>query len=880
MSPIQSPPYFSSWPEIHSSIPRDAKIEQEIARILDLMTLEEKLGQMIQPNLRDVTPEEAKKYKLGSLLNGGGTWVNDDKYSKPLDWALESDKFWNALEDAYRDRPFKIPFMWASDAVHGHNNIFGATLFPHNIGLGAAQDPDLIFKIGRATALEVATTGMDWTFAPTVATPRNLRWGRTYEGYSEDPAIVYAYASKMVEGLQGTATELKGYDHVLANVKHWVGDGGTLDGIDRGNNAYTEEQLINIHAVGYFSGLAAGAQVVMSSFSGWTSEQNYALNDNLNREQQFNKKLSGSHYLLTKVLKEQMGFDGAIISDWNSHAEITACDDGNANYCINAGLDILMVTARADWQSVIENAIKGVETGEIAQSRIDDAVTRILRIKMRAGLWDKPKPSQRKHAGNNALFGAQAHRDLAREAVRKSLVLLKNNQQILPLSRNSKVLLAGSAMNDIQKMTGGWSLTWQGADTTEADFPGCTTLQSAISQVVSDANAITLASIDEIDNHNDVDTVIVAIGEDPYAEIMGDIKMWQSLSYASLKRSYAKDLELIKALKEKGKRVVTLFFSGRPLYVNEEINQSDAFIAAWLPGTEGQGITDVLFKNADEKTNFNFSGKLSFSWPMKKQAFAVNASVSHIPNYTVPEQEQDPRGEFAPLFELGYGLEYPEAETNRSNNQLASSKVHSEVVDLDTIPLDIDDDESNNDVAKQSLPLFGVDATGDYQLKMADHNNWLTGLNVSGNNATRSAGVETSPIDYVHQQDGRRINFTDSDAMIYVQTIDQQPESLLPYLNANADLVFAVKVIALPDSDIQLAPHKDMPALPTLNITDDFQQLEKGSWQHLRIPLKRFEEIGCDFNHVDTPFMLMSKGGLEIELGAINLEVPVEEKTA
>jgi len=267
--------YYSDWPAIASKVTVDPDIESRVSSILAQMTLEEKVGQMIQPNLDDVTPEEAKQYKLGSLLNGGGSWPNKDKHASAGDWAAAADSYWTALDEAYADRGFKVPFMWATDAVHGHNNVFGATVFPHNIGLGAANDPEMILRIGQATAKEVVATGLDWTFAPTVAAPRDYRWGRVYEGYSEDPEIIYSYAGKMVEGLQGGSAGLKTDTQVISNVKHWVGDGGTLKGVDRGETHYSEEYLMNIHAAGYFSGLKAGAQVVMSSLNSWHDDANY-----------------------------------------------------------------------------------------------------------------------------------------------------------------------------------------------------------------------------------------------------------------------------------------------------------------------------------------------------------------------------------------------------------------------------------------------------------------------------------------------------------------------------------------------------------------------------------------------------------------------------
>ncbi len=606
-------PFFSDWPKIDSDIPTDPKIEKKIARIVALMTVKEKVGQMIQPNLRDVTPQQLKKYKLGSILNGGGTWPNENKYACAKEWAEKADEFWHATEEAFEHRPFRIPFIWATDAVHGHNNVFGATLFPHNIGLGAARDPELIQRIGEVTAREICATGLDWTFAPTVATPRDLRWGRTYEGYSEDPEITYQYAAAMVKGLQGNAITLKTDQKVISNVKHWVGDGGTTLGEDRGKNHYSETLLRNIHAMGYFSGLNAGAQVVMSSFNTWEDPANYDHSPEYG-DIEYNKKIHGSKYLLTDILKEKMGFDGLVVTDWHGHSEVSKCSDSNATYAINAGNDILMVPVHQHWTALYKQTVKDVENGLIPMSRIDDAVTRILRVKMRAGLWDKPQPTRRILGGNKALIGTDKHRAVAREAVRKSLVLIKNKNSILPLAKTTKILLTGSAADDIQKQCGGWNLTWQGDENTPDDFPGAHTVKAALTKEIGQNNLMfdpdlksDLSAISNV-----VDVAVVVFGEDPYAEMMGDIKEWQTLEFSSLKRSYRKDVAKIHQLQEKGIKVISIFFSGRPLYLNEEIAKSDAFVAAFLPGTEGLGITDVLIGDEEGQPHYNFSGKTAF----------------------------------------------------------------------------------------------------------------------------------------------------------------------------------------------------------------------------------------------------------------------------
>ena len=352
--------FLDDWPRIQSQVAQDPEAEAFIADIVSRMTLEEKVGQMIQPDLREVTPDEVTEYKLGSILNGGGRFRVTINTRPRRNGPRLPRLSIRPVASAFDGRGFRIPFAWATDAVHGHNNVFGATLFPHNIGLGAARNPDLIRQIGAVTAAEITATGLDWTFAPTVAVPRDYRWGRVYEGYSEDPAVVHAYASAMVDGLQGEGAERFGHDRVLSTVKHWIGDGGTLDGVDRGENHYTEDYLINLHAAGYLSALESGAQVVMASFNSWHNSKNYDVMGSGN----YNYKIHGSRYLITDVLKEKMGFDGVVVTDWNGHSELNDCTAGDCPQVVLAGNDIIMVTARQDWQEFYKNTYLRSVTGQ------------------------------------------------------------------------------------------------------------------------------------------------------------------------------------------------------------------------------------------------------------------------------------------------------------------------------------------------------------------------------------------------------------------------------------------------------------------------------------------------------------------------------------
>lgn len=850
-------PYYSDWPKIESDISKDPLIEKEIQRIIALMTVEEKIGQIIQPDLRGVSPAEATKYKLGSILNGGGAWPNENKHATATDWASKADEYWFAVENAFEGRPFRIPFMWATDAVHGHNNAFRSTVFPHNIGLGCARDPELIEKIGRVTAIEVAATGLDWTFAPTVATPRDLRWGRVYEGYSEDPQITYHYASKMVKGLQGSAEELKTDQHVISNVKHWLGDGGTDIGVDRGVNRYSEELMINIHAMGYFSGLEAGAQVVMSSFNSWVNEANYDHSTDIKGE--YNHKLHGSKYILNDVLKDKMGFDGLIVTDWHGHSEVSKCTHTDATYAINAGNDVLMVPVHEHWIGVYEQTLKDVNSGVIAQSRLDDAVTRILRVKMRAGLWDKPQPTKRSLACNEAMLGKKEHREIAREAVRKSMVLLKNNRSVLPLSKNSKILLTGSASDDLQKQSGGWNLTWQGDENTLADFPGATTMKTALEAELGLDNVIhdpNLAQLDE-----DYDIAVVVFGEDPYAEMMGDIKEWQNIDFASLKRSYRKDVKTIRKLHEAGKKIISVFFSGRPLYVNELICKSDAFIAAFLPGSEGEGLTDVIVGDEQGQPRFNFTGKLSYSWPNKKSSTSVNCLPTHVPNYVVPDNEQDPTGEHKPLFEYGYGLDYAD---------------HVEQPQLDSIELD-EAINSDGTVSHSEIELYGVKSTiGDFNLLICSEQQ-PAGIEVSRNNVVDIGTIVTTPFNYQLQQDAVELKFLNGYSAVSLQPADKHSENLHLYADSHAKLVFELNVIEAPTQSVFIGLEK--PHVEAGIITDKMIDLativdcQPGVWETIEIPLNRFKSLGVEFDEIDNYFTLSSMGTFNTVLANIRWEM-------
>ncbi|GAA0448551.1 MULTISPECIES: glycoside hydrolase family 3 protein [Sphingomonas] len=609
------------WPEAKSPAALvDAKTEAKITALLAKLSLEEKIGQMIQADTASITPEDLRTYPLGSILAGGSSPpIGAPDRSPAAPWVATSRAF-NAVALEQRAGHVPIPLMFGIDAVHGNNNVVGATIFPHNSALGAMRDPALIRRIGEATAAETAAAGIDWAFGPTLAVPQDDRWGRAYEGYSEDPAVVASYAGAMVEGLQGKPANWgiqKG--HVSASVKHFLGDGGTKDGIDQGDTQVDEATLIAIHNAGYPAAVNAGTMTVMASFSSWNGA-----------------KMHGNKSLLTDVLKGRMGFDGFIVGDWNGHGQIPGCTNENCPATFIAGLDMAM--APDSWKGLYITTLAAAKAGTIPMARIDDAVRRILRVKMKLGLFDAPRP----YESRPQVIGSAEHRAVAREAVAKSLVLLKNNG-VLPVKAGANILVAGEAADDIGRQSGGWTLSWQGDGNTNADFPGATSIYAGIAAAAkAGGGTATLSADGSFTTKPDV--AIVVFGEQPYAEMRGDVR---SLEFEAGDKQA---LALLKKLKAAGVPTVSVFLSGRPMWVNPELNQSDAFVAAWFPGSEGAGVADVLVGG---KRDFN--GKLAFSWPKTAAQFVLNRGA---PGYD-------------PLFPFGYGLSYAKGGTVPALSEIA-----------------------------------------------------------------------------------------------------------------------------------------------------------------------------------------------------------------
>ncbi len=607
------------WPAAKSPAAiSDAKTEARIDALIKKMTVEQKVGQLVQADISTITPKDLETYPLGSILAGGNSGPNGNERSTAADWAKLVGDF-RAVSMRPQANGVAIPIIFGVDAVHGHNNVPGATLFPHNIGLGAAHDPELIQRIGAVTAAEIAGSGIEWTFAPTLAVPQDLRWGRSYEGYASDPKLIAEYAKAMVIGLQGplVAGRTVGPQHVAATAKHFLADGGTFEGKDQGDAKVDEKELIAKHAMGYPAAIDAGALTVMASFSSWQGVKHH-----------------GNKGLLTDALKDKMGFAGFVVGDWNGHGQVAGCSVTDCAQSINAGLDMFM--APDSWKGLYESTLKHAKDGTISTARLDDAVRRILRVKYKLGLFPEG------HVDRSVVkaVGTPEHLAVAREAVAKSLVLLKNNGSVLPIKPGARVLVTGPAADSMAIQSGGWTISWQGTDVTHADFPNGQTIWEALNKSVRDAGGVATLSEGGVYKEKP-DVAIVVFGEAPYAEFQGDVA---TLDYQP---SEATDLATLKKLKAAGIPVVALFLSGRPMFTNPEINAADAFVAGWLPGSQGAGVADVLVAGKDGKTPRAFTGALPFAWPadarspVEKPQFAVGYGLKYGANTTVPQLSEE-----------------------------------------------------------------------------------------------------------------------------------------------------------------------------------------------------------------------------------------------
>lgn len=787
-----------AWPAI-APLPLDPEVEARIDEILAMMTLEQKVGQTIQADSGAVTPEEVRDYRLGSVLSGGNSAPGPLPYADAQTWLDAADAYFNASLES-EGVEIAIPIIWGIDAVHGHANLRGAVVFPHNIGLGAANNPDLIEEIYRVTARELSVSGHDWTFAPTLAVPRDDRWGRTYEGFSEDPEIVRAYGERIVWGLQGRpgTDEFMATGRVISSAKHFLADGGTVDGRDQGDAQIGEAELRDIHAQGYYSAIPAGVQTVMVSFSGWNGV-----------------RMHGNQSLVNDVLKDRMGFTGFVVGDWNGHGLVRGCTATDCPESFNAGVDMYM--APGSWRELYYSTLGHVRAGRISEERLDDAVRRILRVKIQSGLFEQVAPSQRPLANDTDMLGSAEHRAIARQAVRESLVLLKNEDNLLPLDAGTTVLVVGDGAASIGKASGGWTLSWQGGvHHPNEEFPAGTSILEGIEAAVSAAGGTVIFDPEGTGDH-DADVVIAVYGEDPYAEFQGDR---DHLAFVST----GFDTSVLSTLGDSGTPVVSVFLSGRPMWTNPQINASDAFVAAWLPGTEGGGIADMLFQTSPA---FEFTGRLSYSWP----------------NDAVGEPLNRGDADYQPLFAYGYGLGYGDA-----------SEVGALSEDSGLAP---------DALAPEGAFYMMGQAVAPWVLEAGSDGNWVA---AEGGRVDTGA-VSLGQTDRLAQEDSIQFIWREAGASLRLTT--EADVDLSREANGEMELSFRARGVASHDPVVEVGMScgtgEDCTHFVPLRIT-------QGPWQEYRVSLSCFVQAGVDLSDVESVFILRSpEPDGEIALGEIIL---------
>ena len=807
------------WPRPHWPLAPDAANEQRVQALLKRMTLEEKVGQVVQADIASVTPDDVRTYHLGSVLNGGNSGPGGDDFAPAPKWLELADAFYDASIDTRGNRT-AIPVIWGTDAVHGHTNIIGATIFPHNVGLGAMRDPAVMAKIAAATAAEVRVTGMEWTFAPAVSVPQDTRWGRSYEGYSEDPAVVASYVGVFIRGLQGEpgSPDFLRPPHVLATTKHYLADGGTDGGRDQGDARIPETALRDIHGAGYPPAISAGVQTVMASFSSWNGT-----------------KITGNRGLLTDVLKGRMGFQGFIVSDWNAHSQVPGCTLGSCPQAINAGLDMYM--APDSWRPLYTSLLQQARDGVIPRARLDDAVSRILRVKVRMGLFEAGPPSRRPGGGRFELLGSPEHRAVAREAVRKSLVLIKNENGVLPLKPAQRVLVAGDGADSIGKQSGGWTITWQGAGLANSNFPGATSIWKGIQSAVTAAGGTAELSV-EGKYSSKPDVAIVVFGENPYAEFQGD------LTLLHLRDDNDAHLALMRRLRAQNIPVVAVFLSGRPLWMNREINASNAFVAAWLPGSEGAGIADVLYRKKDGSVAYDFTGKLSYSWPR---------TVLHEP------QKSGQPG-YNPLFPLGYGLHYAE---------------NGNVPPLSEAPgADIDSSQAG-------IFFTSGKISPPWMLSYSDERGGTQP--VSTIPATVAGGrVRVSRVDGKAQEDSLRFQWlgAGNSTMAGVQFDSREAFDFSRETNGDVMLVLTMRVTQPPTARVDLAMACGPGCGGSVQLDKAIMPSSATEWRRIAVPLKCFGQSGADMKQIRTALSLRTAGSLDLAVQRVALGTDADQKVA
>ena len=772
----ERPLNLAAWPKPKQKLVSNPVIEAQIAKQLAGMSLAEKVAQIIQADIAAICPEEAKALKIGAILNGGNSAPHGRFDASAQEWLDLVDSFFEG------DDPNAIPILFGTDAVHGHSNVAGATIFPHNINLGAARDVGLAYAMGVATAKEIAVTGMDWTFSPTVAVAKDLRWGRTYEAFSCDPDLVCRLGAAMILGLQGEpgTSGFLGVDKVGCAAKHFLGDGATRDGRDQGETNCSESELISHHAAPYLAAIDAGATAIMASFSSWGGQG-----------------MHGRHDILTKLLKQHWGFDGLVAGDWNGHGQLPGATPGFAPQALVAGLDMYM--APDSWKALLASTVELVTSDPSLLSRLDDAVLRMLRFKARLGLQKKGRPAARPLAGQFSLLSCSEHLELARRAVRQSAVLLKHEDQILPLAGNQHILVCGRGADALDLACGGWTLSWQGGGDFSGLFPGSQTLLEGVqAKVKSSGGRVSFNPAGQWSDKPDI--ALVVLGEEPYAEFRGDC---DTLAY---RPGDPCDYELIDRLAASGIPVVTVLYSGRPLWMNPALNRSKAFIAAFLPGTQAGALADLLIAAPSEPVT-DFQGRLPFPWPAHSDHFDLCA----------------PNPSRAPLFPLGFGL--------CRTDQTAWQRLHEHSTARKHDPLTLFD----RGVPQGEWTAELTDFSGSTTLKK-------TGL--LGGAASPGRQVTIRPADCGQQENAWAIQWGGAGSLSFAGP----PLNLSREVNADYALYLTAIAKNLKGLEVSLLP-PDAPGLSDATCGIALSSVAQHE-QSFVIPLKRFAELGIEMNHV------------------------------
>ena len=780
-----------NWERVNSCPVGDMAFVDEV---LSEMTLEEKVGQTIMADLDFIKPSDLKRYPIGGILNGGNTSPNGNQRATTNEWKQLAQDFYDESISSGAD----IPILWGTDAVHGHSNVFGATIFPHNIGLGASANEKLLKDIGSAVAEEVLATGLYWTFAPTVTVPQDYRWGRTYEGYSESPELVSKLGEAFIYGLQGSGEQFLGPNKIIGTAKHFLGDGGTYLGVDQGDTKVSENILKDIHGTPYYSALDACIQTVMASFNSWNGS-----------------KVHGNEYLLTEVLKNQMGFDGFVVGDWNGHGQIPGCSNGSCPESLIAGVDMYMVPE--NWKDLYRNTLRQAENGDIPIERLNDAVRRILIVKERLGLFNGKKPS-------NSPFsevGLQHNRDISRQAVRESLVLLKNNENVLPIKQGKRVLVIGPDADSLRTQTGGWTLDWQGTNNQNKDFPNSITFLDALKEEIGAENVTHVQFLNNV-NAEDYDLAIVAYGEQPYAEGVGD--------RSNLNFSSKRHIAFLELLAENKIPTVSLFFTGRPLWITKEINLSDAFVVAWLPGTESRGMTDVMVNS--DKTNYDFTGKLPFSWP--KNTYQANL------NYYDATSD--------PLFAYGYGLTYED----------------------NVVVPDLDEGEINTNEQLSKIELLKGTISENFIGYIQESN--LQQVQLSSNKVSSQNNiVKVDLIDVNKQDDTLNLQINETDHLNSFLLLSKEILNLRSFDDGYINLRARVNDT---NDDIKYLISCGIGCTPVLDLSEFLTKSD--SFIDYSLPIKCFSNnSSLDLSKVNLPLYIATKGPLNLDL--MNVEIGRQE---